>query len=201
MAICDVLDESGELLALTLADKTRRAIYVHLDVTREDDWSRAIETVVAEFGGLDILVNNAGIYLAKDLEQSTLADWNRICAVNLTGVFLGTKIALSALRERGESSPHGSAIVNVSSVAGLVGSPVVPLYSMTKGGITTFTKSIALECGRKGYRIRVNSIHPGFVTITPSGSSADHPKQQRSSSGYLANFPFIDKWSTALHDL
>lgn len=163
VAICDVLDGPAQQLALTLGDTNNRAIYVHLDVTLEDDWSQAIRQVVAQFGGLDILVNNAGIYLAKDIEQSTLADWNRICAVNLTGVFLGTKIALPALRERGASSPHGSAIVNVSSVAGLVGSPVVPLYSMTKGGITTFTKSMALECGRKRYRIRVNSIHPGYV--------------------------------------
>ena len=163
LAVCDVLDEAGQHLVRSLAGAPGQVIYVHLDVAEEDDWSRAIKTVVAEFGGLDILVNNAGIYIAKDIEQSTLADWHRICAVNLTGVFLGTKIALPLLRQRGAASPHGSAIVNVSSVAGLVGSPVVPLYSMTKGGITTFTKSIALECGRKAYRVRVNSIHPGMI--------------------------------------
>ncbi len=170
VALCDVLDDAGDKLALTLGD-TGRAIYLHLDVTLEDDWLRAIDQVIAHFGGLDILVNNAGIYIAKDIEQSTLADWSRICAVNLTGVFLGTKIALPELRKRGESSAHGSAVVNVSSIAGLVGSSVVPLYSMTKGGITTFTKSIALECGRKGYRVRVNSIHPGFVDTEMGGEA------------------------------
>jgi NAD(P)-dependent dehydrogenase (short-subunit alcohol dehydrogenase family) len=76
-------------------------------------------------------------------------------------VFLGTKLALPALRESAQKSPHGSAIVNLSSVAGLVGSSGDPLYSMTKGGVTLFTKSAALEFARKGYRIRVNSMHPG----------------------------------------
>lgn len=161
VAICDVLDEAGRQLALKLGEG--RAMYLHLDVTQEQDWMQSVEGVLAAFSGLDILVNNAGIYIGRDIEQSTLADCNRICAVNLTGVFLGTKIALPALRDRGASSAHGSAIVNVSSIAGLVGSPVVPLYSMTKGGITTFTKSTALECARKGYRVRANSIHPGFV--------------------------------------
>ena len=83
-------------------------------------------------------------------------------------MFLGTKLALPALRDRARNSPHGSAIVNLSSVAGLVGSSGDPLYSMTKGGVTLFTKSAALEFARKGYRVRVNSIHPG-TTDTDMG--------------------------------
>src|SRR5918912_3900968 len=75
----------------------------------------------------------------------------------------GTKYALPALRESGRDSPHGSAVVNLASVAGLVGSQLDPLYSMTKGGVTLFTKSAALEFARKGYRVRVNSIHPGTI--------------------------------------
>jgi NAD(P)-dependent dehydrogenase (short-subunit alcohol dehydrogenase family) len=144
------------------------ALHVHLDVTREEDWTAAVAAGARRFGGLDILVNNAGIFLGMNLEDATLADWHRLCAVNLTGVFLGTKLALPALRERGQRSPHGSAIVNLSSVAGLVGSSGDPLYSMTKGGVTLFTKSSALEFARKGYRIRVNSIHPG-TTETEMG--------------------------------
>ena len=77
--------------------------------------------------------------------------------------FLGTKLALPALRERARQSPQGSAIVNLASVAGLVGSQLDPLYSLTKGGVTLFTKSAALEFARKGYRVRVNSIHPGVI--------------------------------------
>jgi 3(or 17)beta-hydroxysteroid dehydrogenase len=158
VALCDVLDEAGRETAGALG---KAAFYAHLDVTAESDWNAAVATVLDRFGGLDILVNNAGIFLGKSLEEATLADWQRLCAVNLTGVFLGTKLALPALRESGARSAHGSVIINLSSTAGLVGSSGDPLYSMTKGGVALFTKSAALEFARKGYRIRVNSVHPG----------------------------------------
>jgi len=160
VAIGDVLDERGRETARALGDK---AIYMHLDVTSEADWTAAVLATVERFGGLDILVNNAGMFLGKGIEEVSLAEWHRLSGVNLTGVFLGSKLALPALRERAMSSPHGSAIVNLASIAGLVGSQLDPLYSMTKGGVTTFTKSTALEFARKGYRIRVNSIHPGVI--------------------------------------
>ena len=127
--------------------------------------------MTARFGGLDILVNNAGIFIAKGIEESTATDWERLCGVNLTGVFFGTQAELPALRERGAASPQGSAIVNLSSIVGLVGSARAPLYSLTKGGVTLFTKSTALECARKGYRIRANSIHPGIID-TEMGAQA-----------------------------
>jgi NAD(P)-dependent dehydrogenase (short-subunit alcohol dehydrogenase family) len=160
VAIGDVLDERGRETARTLGEA---ALYVHLDVTGEEDWNEAVAAVVGRFGRLDILVNNAGLFLGKDIEAASLAEWQRLSAVNLTGVFLGTKLALPALREAATQSPHGSAIVNLASTAGLVGSTQDPLYSMTKGGVTLFTKSAALEFARKGYRIRVNSVHPGTI--------------------------------------
>ncbi len=165
VALGDVLDEPGRQTAAAIG---RAALYTRLDVTSEADWQAAIAAVTGHFGGLDILVNNAGIFLGKSLEEASLEEWHRLCAVNLTGVFLGTKLALPALRDRARNSPHGSAIVNLSSVAGLVGSSGDPLYSMTKGGVTLFTKSAALEFARKGYRVRVNSIHPG-TTDTDMG--------------------------------
>jgi 3(or 17)beta-hydroxysteroid dehydrogenase len=168
VAVGDVLDERGREAVRGLEDVGGEAIYTHLDVTREEDWNAAVGAVVGRFGGLDILVNNAGIFLGMSIEEATLADWHRLCGVNLTGVFLGTKLALPALRDSAQRSPHGSAIVNLSSVAGLVGSSGDPLYSMTKGGVALFTKSAALEFARKGYRIRVNSIHPG-ITETDMG--------------------------------
>ena len=168
VAIGDVLDERGAETAGAIAGPGSAAIYLHLDVTREDDWTAAIAATVARFGGLDILVNNAGVFLGMSIEEATLADWHRLCGVNLTGVFLGTKLALPALRESAGRSAHGSVVVNLSSVAGLVGSSGDPLYSMTKGGVTLFTKSAALEFARKGYRIRVNSVHPG-TTETEMG--------------------------------
>jgi 3(or 17)beta-hydroxysteroid dehydrogenase len=160
LVIGDVLDERGRETARGFGDA---AVYVHRDVTSEADWQAAIDAVVSRFGKLDILVNNAGLFLGKDIEAASLAEWHRLCAVNLTGVFLGTKLALPALREAAQTSPHGSVIVNLASTAGLVGSTQDPLYSMTKGGVTLFTKSAALEFARKGYRIRVNSMHPGTI--------------------------------------
>lgn len=158
--IGDVLDEKGRETARALGEA---ALYAHLDVTREEDWNAAIAAAIGRFGKLDILVNNAGLFLGKDIESATLAEWQRLSAVNLTGVFLGTKLCLPALREAAQASPCGSAIVNLASVAGLVGSTQDPLYSMTKGGVTLFTKSAALEFARKGYKIRVNSMHPGTI--------------------------------------
>jgi 3(or 17)beta-hydroxysteroid dehydrogenase len=160
VAIGDVLDERGRETTRSLGDA---ALYHHLDVTSEDDWNAAVAATVARFGGVDILVNNAGMFLGKGIEEASLDEWHRLVAINMTGVFLGTKLALPALRERARDSAHGSAIVNLASVAGLVGSQLDPLYSMTKGGVTLFTKSAALEFARKGYRIRVNSIHPGVI--------------------------------------
>jgi 3(or 17)beta-hydroxysteroid dehydrogenase len=160
LVIGDVLDERGRETARELGEA---AIYVHLDVTAEADWNAAIAAATTRFGRLDILVNNAGLFLGKDIEAVSLDEWHRLCAVNLTGVFLGTKLAVPALREAGQTSPAGSAIVNLASTAGIVGSTQDPLYSMTKGGVTLFTKSAALEFARKGYRIRVNSMHPGTI--------------------------------------
>jgi len=162
VAVADVLDERGRATARAL-ESSGEALFLHLDVTSEAEWSAAIAAILGRFGRLDILVNNAGLFLGKDIETASLAEWQRLSAVNLTGVFLGTKLALPALRDAARASPHGSAIVNLASTAGLVGSTQDPLYSMTKGGVTLFTKSAALEFARKLYRIRVNSVHPGTI--------------------------------------
>jgi NAD(P)-dependent dehydrogenase (short-subunit alcohol dehydrogenase family) len=122
-----------------------------------------VAAATKQFGKLDILVNNAGIFLGKDLMDATIEDWRRLVDINMTGVWLGTKVCAPALADSGKSSRHGSAIVNLASVAGLVGSQLDPLYSMSKGGVTLFSKSAALSFGRKGWRIRVNSIHPGVI--------------------------------------
>ena len=111
------------------------------------------------------------MFLGKDLMDATMEDWNRLVAVNLMGVWLGTKVCAPALAETGRSSRHGSAIVNLSSIAGIVGSQIDPLYSMTKGGVTLFTKSAALCFAGKGWKIRVNSIHPGTIE-TDMGAQA-----------------------------
>jgi NAD(P)-dependent dehydrogenase (short-subunit alcohol dehydrogenase family) len=163
LVVGDVLDDRGRQTVAAITADGAQAEYVHLDVTREDNWIAAINLAVSRFGKLDILVNNAGVFIGKGIEEINLDEWNRLVAVNMTGVFLGTKLAAPVLREAAKSSEHGSAIVNLASIAGIVGSQLDPLYSMTKGGVTLFTKSAALEFARKGYRIRVNSIHPGVI--------------------------------------
>ena len=160
VVIGDVLESQGRETAKALGDD---AAFIRLDVTAEEDWVAAVALAEEKFGGLDILVNNAGLFLGRDFEDVSLDDWNRMAGVNMTGVWLGTKVAAAALAKRGKDSPQGSAIVNTASVAGLVGSELDPLYSMTKGGVTLFTKSTALNFARKKYRIRVNSIHPGVI--------------------------------------
>ena len=163
VVVADVLDERGRQTVDAIKAAGGQAEYAHLDVTKEEDWIAAVNLATSKFGKLDILVNNAGVFIGKGIEEVSLDEWNRLVAVNMTGVFLGTKLAAPALREAAKSSEHGSAIVNLASIAGIVGSQLDPLYSMTKGGVTLFTKSAALEFGRKGYRIRVNSIHPGVI--------------------------------------
>jgi 3(or 17)beta-hydroxysteroid dehydrogenase len=163
VVIGDILADAGRTLAEEIAGPDGGAAFINLDVTSEASWSAAVEEALRRYGRLDILVNNAGIFLGRDFEEATLADWHKLVAVNMTGVFLGTKIAAPALRASGAKSAHGSAIVNLASIAGLVGSQLDPLYSMTKGGVTLFTKSTALAFGRKGDRVRVNSVHPGVI--------------------------------------
>ena len=152
VAIGDELDEVGRKHA-----KDIDGFYVHLDVTDEASWAAAMDATIKKYGKLDVLVNNAGIFVGKGVEDASMEDWHRLVAVNLTGVVLGTRAALPHLKKT-----KGN-IVNTASIAGLVGSQLDPLYSLTKGGVTTFTKSTALEFGRKGYGVRVNSIHPGVI--------------------------------------
>jgi 3(or 17)beta-hydroxysteroid dehydrogenase len=159
----DVLAERVRDTARAITEARGKALALALDVTSEESWAAAVAAATKQFGKLDILVNNAGMFLGKDLMDATLEEWNRLVAINMTGVWLGTKACAPALAESGKTSRHGSAIVNLASVAGLVGSQLDPLYSMSKGGVTLFTKSSALSFARKGWKIRVNSIHPGVI--------------------------------------
>lgn len=154
VVLADVLDEEGEAVAREIG---RDAAYVRLDVTSEADWARAVEKTVATFGKLTTLVNNAGILRMEGLEATSLELWNRVIAVNQTGVFLGMKAAVPAMRKAG-----GGSIVNVSSIAGLIGVGAATAYQATKGAVRILTKTVAVEQAKHG--IRVNSIHPGVIT-------------------------------------
>jgi len=162
VVIGDLLDEAGEATAAELGDNAR---YVHLDVTKPEDWDAAVATAVAEFGGLDILVNNAGIVNFAPIEEYTLEQWNLIIAINLTGTFNGIKAAIPALKASGKGS-----IINISSTAGLKGVAGIPGYTAAKFAVRGLTKEVAIDLGR--YNIRANSIHPGNIR-TPMTNGLD----------------------------
>src|SRR5688572_16789631 len=137
----DILDSAGKQVEAELRASGGEATYVHLDVTNEDSWRAAVDTAVRTYGKLNVLVNNAGIYIRKRIEETTEDDLDQILAVNVKGVFLGTKLALPAMRRAG-----GGSIINISSVAGLVGNPHgSPMYTATKGAVRLFTKATAMQ--------------------------------------------------------
>ena len=154
VAISDVDEARGSALARELGD----ALFLRHDVTDEEAWRRVVAEVVAWGGGLHVLVNNAGVMPAlTPLEDTALAEWRRVVAVNLDGVFLGVKCAIPVMKQR------GGAIVNLSSIMGLVGAPIVGAYGASKGAVRMLTKSAAIECAHLKYPIRVNSVHPGYI--------------------------------------
>ncbi|CAM2184682.1 NADP-dependent (R)-specific alcohol dehydrogenase [Paraburkholderia sacchari] len=131
------------------------------DVTQEADW----DSVIGAAGAIDVLVNNAGVGRPGNIEEVSLKDWRTVLEINLDGVFMGTQKAIRAMQGRGGS------IINVSSIEGIVGEPNLAAYNASKGGVRLLTKSAALHCAARGYNIRVNSLHPGYIA-TPMVAGA-----------------------------
>ncbi|SPM29508.1 NADP-dependent 3-hydroxy acid dehydrogenase YdfG, partial [Mycobacterium terramassiliense] len=153
VVIGDILDDEGKALADEIGEAAR---YVHLDVTQPDQWDAAVATATGEFGKLNVLVNNAGIVALGQLRNFDLGKWQKVIDVNLTGTFLGMRVAVDPMTEAG-----GGSIINVSSIEGLRGAPAVHPYVASKWGVRGLAKSAALELAP--FNIRVNSIHPGFI--------------------------------------
>ena len=169
VAIGDVLDDEGRRVEAEINESGGACVYVHLDVTSEVSWQEGIAVATSRFGRLDILVNNAGIGGVSSLvEDTSLADWERVMAVNSTGVFLGTKFAVPEMRKSG-----GGSVINISSQLGLVGTDnSTPQYQASKGAVRLFTKGAAIQYAREG--IRFNSVHPGpIVTPMTEGRRSD----------------------------
>ena len=152
----DVLVEAGQKVAADISAQGGQATFVKLDVTQEADWQQVVDTAVRTYGKLDILVNNAGIFRTEGVEATSLELWNQTIAINQTGVFLGMKYAIPALRRAG-----GGSIINISSGAGIIGSGMAAAYHGAKGAVRILTKTAAIEYAKEG--IRINSVHPGFV--------------------------------------
>ena len=169
VVIGDILDDQGKQTEAELQELGYNVTYVHLDVTSESDWASAVQSTIDTYGKLDILLNNAGILIRKNIEETTEADWDRIFSINAKGVFLGTKAAIPAMRDAG-----GGSIINISSTAGLVGSPNGSAsYTATKGAVRLFTKSTAIQHAAEG--IRCNSIHPGPIETDMIADTLNDP--------------------------
>jgi len=187
VVLADIRDELGQKVASEIGPQSR---YVHLDVSQEVDWQRAVSLTMQTYGKLTILVNNAGIGIPEDrgVEETSLDIWHKTLAVNLTGVFLGMKHAIPLMRQAG----HGS-IVNISSIAGIVGGGRLPAYHASKGGVRLLTKTAAIQYAKEN--IRVNSVHPGGVDteiLSPFGErwrqniGKAHPMGRIASSDEIA---------------
>jgi len=168
--------EGGKVVITDLQDDKGRAVasaiggtYLHQDVADEARWIEVIKAVTDTHGRLDVLINNAGVFAGATIEDTTLELWNKVMSVNLTGVMLGCKHAIAAMK----ANPGGAkgSIVNVSSITGFIGLASGAAYTASKGGVRLLTKSVAVHCARTYKNIRCNSLHPGAID-TPMNQAA-----------------------------
>ena len=157
LTITDRDAAAGEAEAARLTTAGHKVRFHVQDVTSEADWKKTLDAVAADWGPLDVLVNNAGVAALADVEQESLAHWRATLAVNLDAVYLGTQAAIARMKGRGGS------IINIASIEGMVGEPLIPAYNASKGGVRIFSRSAAIHCARSGYNVRVNCVCPGFA--------------------------------------
>ena len=180
VVVTDMDEAQGKRVADEINKQGGEAIFIKHDVSSETDWTRVIRETLERFGKLDILVNNAGVNVWKKIEDTSLDEWRWLMSINLDGVFLGTKYAMGAMKKSG-----GGSIINISSVAGMIGTLDTSAYHASKGGVRIFTKAAALECSKAGYdyNIRVNSVHPGVIkTPMVEGLMNDEEKRKTALS-------------------
>ena len=169
VAVADIDETRGAEVVKAIREADGDALFVSLDVTEETDWQAAIDVVESELGSLDILVNNAGIAIVESVDKMSFEDWRAVMAVNIDGVFLGTKHAVPAMRRAG-----GGSIINISSILGLTGLEKLSAYCASKGAVRLFTKSTAIQYA--GENIRANSVHPGSVATDMNAERRSDPE-------------------------
>ncbi|MGD9881016.1 MAG: SDR family NAD(P)-dependent oxidoreductase [Reyranella sp.] len=176
--VADLLDKEGEAVVADIVKAGGRASYAHLDVTDEAQWKSVIDRILADHGQLDVLVNNAGISGSAEQDLYDTAAWNRLMGINATGVFLGMKHGIAAMKKAGRGS-----VINLSSVSGIVGQGYIHVgYNASKGAVRLITKAAAAQHGRDG--IRVNSVHPGLMPpMRTSGRTADPATRAKTLKG------------------
>jgi len=168
VVVTDINEASGQATADSIKAAGGEALFLRQDVTSEAEWEAVIARTVKTYGRLDVLVNNAGVGTPNTVEDVTLDEWRQVQAVNLDGVFLGTKHGIRQMKQNG-----GGSIINISSIEGIIGEPMAAAYNASKGGVRIFTKSAALHCAHSQYNIRVNSVHPGFIETAMVQSARD----------------------------
>jgi NAD(P)-dependent dehydrogenase (short-subunit alcohol dehydrogenase family) len=176
--VADLLDKEGAEVVHGIMKAGGKAHYLHLDVTDEAGWQAAIAEIENSAGGLDVLVNNAGISGSAEQDLYDTAAWNRLMGINATGVFLGMKHGIRAMKKRGKGS-----VINLSSVSGIVGQGYIHVgYNASKGAVRLITKAGAAQHGRDN--IRVNSVHPGLMPpMRTSGRTADPVTRAKTLKG------------------
>lgn len=151
--------EEGQALAEEIKNSGGEASFLQLDVSKEDDWKRVIAEVINKYGKLNVLVNNAGISAMRNIEETSLDYWNAVMDINSTGVFLGTKYGIQAMKNNREAC----SIVNISSAEVHINEPFAFAYNAAKGAVRNITKTAAIHCCESGYNIRVNAVQPGYI--------------------------------------
>lgn len=161
--VTDLQAATVEAIAASIAEKQGSAMAMTLDVTAQSDWDKVAAYLTQEHGKLDIIANCAGIEMVKEISDLTLEEYRLTQAVNTEAAFIGAKTLLGLLTKAGEDSEGWASIVNISSIAGLVGIPDQLAYNTSKGAVRQMTKAMAVEFAHHGRKIRVNSIHPGCI--------------------------------------
>lgn len=161
--LTDLKSAEGEALAAAIRGEGGQARFMRHDVSDEAQWKAVVDATVSAWGRLDVVVNNAGVGVGCAPHEQTLEQWRWLMSINLDGVFLGTREAIRAMKANPAAGPKGGSIVNIASIEGLVGDPLLGAYNASKGGVTIYTKSVALYCARERLGIRVNSVHPGYI--------------------------------------
>ena len=176
VVVADILEKDGEAVVAEIKKAGGQATFISLDVTDEAQWKAAVDKTVATYGGLDVLVNNAGISGSAEQDLYDTAAWNRLMGINSTGVFLGMKYGIRAMK-------RGGSVINLSSISGITGQGYIHVgYNASKGAVRLITKAGAAQHGKDG--IRVNSVHPGLMPpMRTSGRTADPVQREKTLKG------------------
>lgn len=182
VVITDLREDEAQITLAAIKAAGGEAKFIKHDVAIEEQWEAAVKFAVQSYGGLDIVVNNAGVAsAARPIEELSLSSWRNLMAINLDGVFLGIKYAIPPIKARAHLWPGGGSIINISSIMGIIGAPRTAAYCAAKGGVRLLTKAAALELAPA--RIRVNSVHPGYIDTPLLRTGTEKLEARKAGSG------------------